>query len=195
MRELKRIPIFPLGILPLPGEIVPLHIFEPRYRQLLEDLQAGDGAFGILYSGRNNEYQLGTVLNLQKILKKYPTGESDIVCKAGEVFLLIDYFRQMKDKLYAGGDVHYIDFPDFEVGKELEDNFRAYMDTKGQTDLGSPLLIHDIANELDLDITDRLKYLTILNHERREKFLIQRVKFRKHVLDRETITRNLFIYN
>ena len=39
MQEVKKIPIFPLSILPLPKEIVPLHIFEPRYRQLLQDLE------------------------------------------------------------------------------------------------------------------------------------------------------------
>ncbi|HCR53616.1 MAG TPA: hypothetical protein DIW27_04310 [Cytophagales bacterium] len=42
-----RIPIFPLAIFPLPGEMVPLHIFEPRYRQLLEDAEKRDIAFGI----------------------------------------------------------------------------------------------------------------------------------------------------
>lgn len=47
MIDLIRIPIFPLAIFPLPGEMVPLHIFEPRYRQLLEDAEKRDIAFGI----------------------------------------------------------------------------------------------------------------------------------------------------
>ncbi|MEJ2003786.1 MAG: hypothetical protein P8X57_02220 [Cyclobacteriaceae bacterium] len=195
MREIVKIPIFPLGILPLPREIVPLHIFEPRYRQLLEDLEAGDGRFGILYSGIDNRYQLGTILELERILKRHPTGETDIVCRGEQVFILIEYYRKFPGKMYPGGNVHMLNFEDFEVNEEFDGIFRAYMEAKDQADIGSPILIDDIANELDLDIADRLRYLQILNPAKREKFLIERVKFRKHVLDQEAITRNFYIYN
>jgi len=195
MSEMHQIPIFPLGILPLPKEIVPLHIFEPRYRQLLDDLEAGDGRFGILYSGVNNRYQLGTILKLERVIKRYPTGESDIVCHGGDVFLMLEYFRQYPSKMYPGGNVHFLHFDDFPISPKFEELFRAYMDARNQTDLGSPLMIHDVANELDMDTPDRLKYLQILQPEKREKFLIERVKFRKHVLDQESITRNFYIYN
>ncbi|MCA6075346.1 LON peptidase substrate-binding domain-containing protein [Fulvivirga sedimenti] len=195
MHETKKFPIFPLSILPLPGEIVPLHIFEPRYRQLLEDLEAGDGLFGILYSGLNNRYQLGTILNLEQVMKKYPTGESDIVCRGGDVFILVDYFMNYPGKLYPGGNIHILDFPDFPVGNELDEIFRSYMTDKDQSNLGDILMINDVANELDLDIQDRLSYLQILQKDKREKFLFERVRFRKHVLDQETRTNKFFIYN
>ncbi len=45
----RRLPLFPLGLVLLPGQRLPLHIFEPRYRQLVLDLQAGDGLFGLAY--------------------------------------------------------------------------------------------------------------------------------------------------
>ncbi len=179
----------------MPGEIVPLHIFEPRYRQLLEDVEAGEGQFGILYSGLNNRYQLGTILNLERVIKRHPTGESDIVCRGGDIFLLIDYFMQFPGKLYPGGNIHILDFPDFQVGGELDTLFRAYMSDKDQKDLGTSMMIHDVANELDLDIQDRLAYLQILQKEKREKFLYERVRFRKHILDQESKTNKFFIYN
>ena len=43
-----RLPIFPLGVVLYPGTTLPLHLFEPRYRQLLADVRAGDSRFGIL---------------------------------------------------------------------------------------------------------------------------------------------------
>jgi hypothetical protein len=54
LRMMKRvIPIFPLPIVQFPGALTPLHIFEPRYRQMLKDVMGGDRIFGIIY--RSNE--------------------------------------------------------------------------------------------------------------------------------------------
>lgn len=181
--------------MPLPGEIVPLHIFEPRYRQLLKDLEEGDGHFGILYSGITNHYALGAVMKLERVIKRYPTGESDIVCRAEDVFMLADYFKQNPGKLYPGGNIRVLDFPDFEISSDFEDMFRKYMASKKQADIGSPLMINDVAIELDLDVNDRLRYLQLLHDEKREKFLMERVRFRKHVLDQEIRSGNSFIYN
>jgi Lon protease-like protein len=55
------LPMFPLGAVALPGSIVPLHIFEPRYRQLARDLQQGDGRFGIVLIERGSEVGGGEV--------------------------------------------------------------------------------------------------------------------------------------
>ena len=56
-----RIPIFPLSILPLPGELVPLHIFEPRYRQLLLDIETRDITFGIYFTHEINTRKIGMI--------------------------------------------------------------------------------------------------------------------------------------
>jgi Lon protease-like protein len=52
MDQFTTIPMFPLAILPLPGELVPLHIFEPRYKQLLQDAENSDISFGIFLTTR-----------------------------------------------------------------------------------------------------------------------------------------------
>ena len=53
--------MFPLGLVALPGGSVPLHIFEPRYRQMAHDLQRGDGRFGIVLIERGSEVGGGEV--------------------------------------------------------------------------------------------------------------------------------------
>ena len=55
------LPMFPLGMVALPGSMVPLHIFEPRYRQLAQDLARGDGRFGIVLIERGSEVGGGEV--------------------------------------------------------------------------------------------------------------------------------------
>lgn len=46
----ERLPLFPLDIVLFPGMVLPLHIFEPRYRQMVEDCQRTDGDFGLLWA-------------------------------------------------------------------------------------------------------------------------------------------------
>jgi Lon protease-like protein len=51
----QRLPMFPLGTPVFPGSVIPLHVFEPRYRTLTTDCLAGDGSFGIVLIARGAE--------------------------------------------------------------------------------------------------------------------------------------------
>ena len=71
--ESFRIPLFPLPMVLFPGTLVPLHIFEPRYREMVRDVMEGEKRFGLLYhdpdeSGpfMNEEGQLGTVAEIRR---------------------------------------------------------------------------------------------------------------------------------
>ena len=55
--------------------------------------------------------------------------------------------------------------------------------------------IHDIANELDLDLTDRVKYLRLLTSDKRQQFINERLDFRKHVLDWEVRSKDSYYLN
>ena len=58
----SELPLFPLSIVLFPGVPLPLHIFEPRYRQMLEDIQAGDSLFGLSYfDASSSSLQVPTV--------------------------------------------------------------------------------------------------------------------------------------
>ncbi|MGY6559518.1 MAG: LON peptidase substrate-binding domain-containing protein [Nitritalea sp.] len=100
----SRLPLFPLKLVAFPGEIVNLHIFEPRYRQLVGDLEAGDGRFGLcVYS--DSLLPIGTLLELVSVEKRYEDGRLDISCRAGRTFQIQHFFNPLPGKLYAGGDV------------------------------------------------------------------------------------------
>jgi Lon protease-like protein len=55
------VPMFPLGTVLVPGMVLPLHVFEPRYRQLVHDCRAGDGTFGVVLIERGSEVGGGDV--------------------------------------------------------------------------------------------------------------------------------------
>ena len=72
------IPIFPLGIVVYPGENLNLHIFEPRYKQLIEECHKGKKPFGIPAVIENKLQDYGTLIQITEISKLYDNGEMDI---------------------------------------------------------------------------------------------------------------------
>lgn len=94
---LRELPIFPLPLVLFPGALQPLHIFEPRYRQLLADSLAGDRRFGIAYvaeaPGQDPTPQPGDVGCVAEIrsTQDLPDGRSNIVTVGERRFTLLDW--------------------------------------------------------------------------------------------------------
>lgn len=196
MDQLVEIPVFPLSILPLPNELIPLHIFEDRYRQMLKDIEEENVTFGIYYTHGLNTDRIGALMRLEGVLKRYDTGESDVVTKCIDTFLLTRYYNQWLPRPYPGGKVYMLNSNENrQVSRGFSDEFRAYMALKKITDIDSDFSIHDIANELDLDIGDRLKYLKLLTKEKRENFLRERLKYQRFILKQELQHKDNFYLN
>lgn len=93
---MTRLPLFPLPLVLFPGAPIPLHIFEPRYRQMVARCVEGDGRFGLLYHDpdRHGPFQLetGRVGTVAEILKfqPLPDGRSLILCRGLERFRVED---------------------------------------------------------------------------------------------------------
>lgn len=88
-----RLPIFPLGVVLYPGTTLPLHLFEPRYRQMLADVRAGDSRFGILTSMSGVPERdlppgrMGCVAELTEV-EMMPDGRANILITGRERFAL-----------------------------------------------------------------------------------------------------------
>lgn len=195
MSGVAHIPMFPLSILPLPGELVPLHIFEPRYRQLLQDAEINDISFGIYFNHESNEQKIGSLMKLESVIKRYPGGEADIIVKCQDVFSMNVLLRTFKSKTYPGGDVRVWNveqntFP----GPELYELFLAYLRQRNINQHLTIFNIYQIANELTLDISDRYKFLTS-SEEKREAFILNRVKFQMHIIEQEERSKDNFHLN
>lgn len=101
------IPIFPLGIVVYPGEQLNLHIFEPRYKQLITDCFANAKPFGIPTVLKNGVNELGTQLEITEIVAVHPDGKMDIRTKGLRVFKMLETVKSLPDKLYSGAIVTY----------------------------------------------------------------------------------------
>jgi hypothetical protein len=187
--------MFPLSILPLPGELVPLHIFEPRYRQLLQDAEINDINFGVYFSHDVNEQKIGSLMKLESIIKRYPGGETDIIVKCEDIFNMDLLLRTYKSKMYPGGNVRLWNITtDTFPGRDLYDHFLQYLKLRNIADNYSVFNLFQIANELNLDAVDRYKFLT-LGDERRETFLLSRVRFQIFLIEREQKSKDNFHLN
>lgn len=103
-----KLPLFPLQSVFFPGETVPLHIFEERYKQLINDCRKEAITFGIPVF-INNTISHGTEVQLVEVVNTYANGEMDVVCVARQVFKVLSFEKQMQGKLYGGGDVEFLD--------------------------------------------------------------------------------------
>ncbi|MBL0740118.1 LON peptidase substrate-binding domain-containing protein [Chryseolinea lacunae] len=195
MSEVVHIPVFPLAILPLPGELVPLHIFEPRYRQLLHDAEVDDASFGIYFSHEINEQKIGSLMKLESIIKRYPGGEADIIVRCEDIFSLDMLLRTYKTKLYPGGNVRFwnVDVNSF-PNHALYDLFLHYLKLRKISQHLNIFNLYQVANELNLEVNDRYKFLTT-PEDRREGFLLNRMKFQVHILEQEEKSKDNYHLN
>ena len=101
------IPIFPLGVVVFPDEVLNLHIFEPRYKQLVNDCYTEAKPFGIPTVLENGVNEMGTLVEIVEIVEVYEDGKMDIRTKGLQVFKMLELVKGIPDKLYSGAIVNY----------------------------------------------------------------------------------------
>jgi hypothetical protein len=187
--------MFPLAILPLPGELVPLHIFEPRYRQLLQDCEERDVVFGIYFTHKANVDRVGSLMKLESVIKRHPGGESDIIVRCVDLLSMDMLYRTYPDKLYPGGDVRLwnVDVAQ-SVSTALHDQYVAYLGQLGINKKPARVTVFDIANELSLDFSDRLKFV-LMDTDKREAFLQHHIRYQSFLLERAEQAKDVFHLN
>jgi len=174
-----RIPIFPLELVLFPGQALPLHIFEPRYRQMTRECLDRQSPFGIVLMREGGLARTGCSALIVKILKEYEDGRSDILIAGQNPFQII---RTHSEKPYVEGDVTYLeeDFTEVDsaVAARLEQlcnqcHHLLYGEDAPpfETEGGISLAYH-VASELPVDVTIRQGLLETRSETVRQKQLV-----------------------
>jgi len=101
---MNHIKLFPLSLVTFPTKIVPLHIFEERYKVLISECFNNKSEFGIVYKNNNTLAEYGCSMNVLEVVKKYPDGRMDIITKGKNIFKLNS---QLLDGELLIGEVKY----------------------------------------------------------------------------------------
>lgn len=80
------LPLFPLDVVLLPGTSLPLHIFEPRYREMTAECLEQKKPFGVVRAKEEGISEIGCTAEILKVAKEYPDGRSDILTQGGRRF-------------------------------------------------------------------------------------------------------------
>lgn len=132
------LPLFPLDLALLPGALLPLHVFEPRYRALTRRSLDGDQEFGVVRLHDGNLARVGCAARILQVLHVYPDGRSDILARGEGRFSLLD-LREHADGYLEARAGAVCDEPGPAVDPEdrllLERLFREYSELAEDGDL------------------------------------------------------------
>lgn len=175
------LPIFPLNIVAFPGEGVNLHIFEPRYKQLVNDCLDEGLTFGIA-SHVLNKIELGTEVKIVEVTKKYSDGRMDIKTLGLRVFEVEDFQNPWRDKLYAGGQVKFLeqesgnDLSMLVEFKELAQELFGWLGEVNAPEVSGINSVYEIGHKIGLKPEEEYLLLEMKKETDRLKFAIDHLK-------------------
>lgn len=181
MTNYQKIRLFPLRLFLLPGESADLHIYEERYKQLLKDTMAGDRTFGIVLASPLNTRNMGSLVEIIDITKKYPTGEADIIVKCLEIFYLRKFISSYDaDSLYPGGLVEEILTDDYLCPKALVEQFQHYKEIREEDyAFADSITLHQLALKLPMSEAEKIEYLKCKTYDSKIAYLKSFIQYLK----------------
>jgi Lon protease-like protein len=173
------IPVFPLGIVVFPGETVNLHIFEPRYKQLINECYSDGKPFGIPTVIDNKLNEMGTLVRITEIVKVHDNGELDIRTVGLRVFRVLELIKSIPDKLFSGAIVNYPDNIEGPGKRELMQKVvnairELHRLLNIEKDFRKPdeeLAAYDIAHHVGLSLEQEYEVLGLLREEQRQEYI------------------------
>ena len=106
------LPLFPLGIVALPTELVPLHIFEDRYKTMIGECLEREAEFGIVWLSDDGLRPVGCACLVDRVLERMPDGRLNIVARGTRPFRVVERLEHLP---YPAGRVSWLADKDEEV--------------------------------------------------------------------------------
>ena len=195
----KSMAMFPLGVFLLPGEEIPLRIFEPRYKQLINECEENGNTFGIPYIIGDEIKTYGSEVELLNVVAKNNKGEMVILIKGVKNFHLLDFTESLPGKLYGGGIIEYVDDnyltsnPELIVlVKKLKLNIDQVM---GSLVTDNSINLFSIAKSMMLNSNEKFSFYSFRDTYKMERYLIKRLRYIEQIQVQEKLLENNFSLN
>jgi hypothetical protein len=172
------VPIFPLDIVVFPGEDLNLHIFEPKYKQLITECFAEAKPFGIPTVLKKGLSDRGTLVEVKEIVEVYPDGKLDIKTRGLKVFTILEIVKDIPEKLFSGAIVNYPDNDETrnllllgKVVKNIRELHTLLKVNKKFTKPDNELKSYDLAHHAGLSLEEEYELHGLLREDQRLEYL------------------------
>ncbi len=179
----KILPLFPLKLVAFPGERLNLHVFEPRYKQLIQECEEQGTTFGIPPYFDEHLYEFGTEIKLLEIAKRYDDGKLDIRTEAIGIFKIKEFHRKTPGKLYASAEITALTFTreiDVEVNRLILENIselhEILMINKKLPDSPESFISFDLGHLVGFTVDQELEFLTIREEKMRQNMMLEHLQ-------------------
>ena len=178
--RLERIPLFPLNVVLLPGAALPLHIFEPRYRQMIRQCLDEKTEFGLLLSLPKGIVRVGCSAEVIDVVKRYKDGRMDIVTVGRAPFRIVELYTE--DPLLEG-QVDYLEDRDSQADPQKQRKLIELYETchtlvfnnlpRSFEEVPGEELAFAIASTLPIDLLCKQEILELRTEDTRQERLLR----------------------
>jgi ATP-dependent Lon protease len=191
----ERIPLFPLNVVLFPGEQLPLHIFEPRYRRMVRECLDARLPFGMLLALEDGVTRVGCTAEILEVVKRYPDGRMDIVTVGREPFRIVELLTE--DPLLEGC-VDYLEDRDLPVDSPIRGQLIETYETchtllfnslpRNVEECACGELAYAIASSLPIDLLWKQQILELRSEGQRQDRLLRYLQeWAPHLLEEKAM--------
>jgi Lon protease-like protein len=105
-RTVRDFPLFPLPLVAIPHELVPLHVFEPRYRTMFDELLERESEFGIVWATKGSLREVGCACEVTEVMERMDDGRLNVLTRGTRPFRIVE---RQPDRPYPAGTVEFLE--------------------------------------------------------------------------------------
>lgn len=177
------IPIFPLNIVVFPGEKLNLHIFEPKYIQMVNECLEQKKMFGIISVINNKLSELGTTIEISSVENITESGEMDVKTVGRHIFRTLELIQEIPNKLYKGAIVSYpennmqgIKSKMHKIMMEIKYFHQLLNIEKTYSQDINSMLTYEIAHHVGMSLEQEYEFLELLREDQRQEYIQRHLK-------------------
>jgi len=190
-----RLPLFPLNVVLLPGADMPLHIFEPRYRQMVRDCLEAKSPFGMLLALPNGMAGTGCTAEILEVTSRYGDGRCDILAVGREPFRIVELFPE---EPLMRGDVDFLEDRPVPVNPRISRELIELYETchtlifddypRDPAESAEDKISYRIASRLPMDLLWKQRVLELRSEaERQERLVAYLREWAPHLQKEDTL--------
>jgi Lon protease-like protein len=191
------LPLFPLDVVLLPSAPLPLHVFEPRYKEMIGECLAENKRFGVVRAKDEGLADIGCTAEILNVAKKYPDGRMDIVTSGRRRFEIMELNHE---RSFLQAEVLYLDDePERATQEQIESAVKLHAELmglagaapEGETEIDHSQLSYHLAGTLPLDLDFKQTLLTMKSESERVPAVVSYFEAILPTLRRTALARKL----